>query len=275
MRHELIVWRSKDLKVRSDFDSLTGKRWSTSDIKVQALRKVLLELQHNRCAYCQCPIESDGAGYRELDHVLPQKKSQYCDASNGYLEATIDERRHTNGYSKFTYNSRNMAISCKDCNTSKGTFDALRNRVKIPMRYPRNNRFLWVHPQLHRYSAHIKISENFTYSSTTSEGLAVIGVCKLDQAEELTKRFLARARSSTDHAGGFANAVSAHAVSIRSKYYGLEQGATALSEKYLIDYDESKKLIELKISCENSICINDFEKYVTALSYCNSIKARA
>ena len=192
---EKIRWQRADSVLLASVRGLLGD-WSTDHQAIQMLRGRLLELQGWRCAYCQAPIEADANGHRELDHVLPKGPSHRCSKTRGMSNAEID-RRSTLGYSNFTYEPANLAVCCKQCNNLKGNYDGLLNRAQPrPLAvYPIRGQIRWVHPQLHSYSQHIEVNEDFVYIALTDEGSCVISVCRLDRVEVLQSKFLAKAIS--------------------------------------------------------------------------------
>ncbi|OEZ98157.1 HNH endonuclease [Duganella sp. HH101] len=167
--------------------------WSTKLDGITDLRSELLKIQHFRCAYCQTPIFADQNGLRELEHILPKHASPYVDITTGFT-SIFSDRYHTYGYEQFCFEPKNIIITCKQCNSSKTTFDPLFIRSLVLSDYPViATDFFWVHPYFHHYSEHITISENWTYKGETYEGKALIRVCKLDEIEVLARRQMAAA----------------------------------------------------------------------------------
>jgi len=171
----------------------TGK-WSGSCKEIATLRAAMLNAQGRRCFYCRRRIASNEVGLREMDHILPKAQSP----SDGFdakvaSDSNFKTRRHTSGYPKFTYEPENLAVSCKRCNSYKGTFDPLRDRANSPKQYPNQTvDFLWIHPFHDLYGDHIKIEGGGIYvkNDGSDKGDAVIKACGLDKSEELTKRLV-------------------------------------------------------------------------------------
>jgi 5-methylcytosine-specific restriction endonuclease McrA len=216
--------------------------WNTGLPGIPELRCILLEAQRFRCAYCQVTISGDQGGLRELDHVLPKAPSAPCDSFK-CVSAAFPDRRHTAGYSKFRFESRNLVLVCKQCNTNKGSFDPLFIRPWHEDLYPSDaNYFLWVHPHFHTYSDHIRITKEWLYQAITYEGQALIKVCKLDRAEVLARRKQVEAYAAqTTNMRAFLNVVSANQLEVNpdtckdilTKKYGVgEKDAVALIDAW-------------------------------------------
>lgn len=182
--------------LRAELSAITRAGWSSNEEAVVKLRKRLLEIQSFRCAYCQVAITADQAGLRELDHILPKEASAICDPIKSKHNA-YKHRTHTQGYPQFRYEWRNLVVCCKQCNTNKGSFDPLLIRPLDSVEYPSlPSHFLWVHPHLHAYSDHIRVTDEWLYEGRTYEGKAVIRVCKLDKSEVLGRRRLAESAAA-------------------------------------------------------------------------------
>lgn len=170
------------------------------------LRIDLLRRQKFRCAYCQTHISDNLNGLRELDHILPKKRTKNI-KPDAALRSTISARAHTLGYPVFTFEPLNLVITCKQCNTNKSQFDPLEVRgLNPPSDYPTwSGSFRWVHPYFDRYSDHILITDRRLYVKVTKKGWAVIKACKLDEAETLNRSIAAEAFSAKYH--GIADAL--------------------------------------------------------------------
>lgn len=237
-----IVWDRSDSPLLNAVRALAGTAWSTTPAPVVLLRKRLLKLQGNRCVYCQAVIEADENGYRELDHVLPKNRTQHCTPAKGKSN-TQDKRRHTLGYPQFTYEPRNLVVTCKQCNTLKGSYDSLKERSRPPVGYPRARDFIWVHPQLAHYEVHITVSPEFLFVGRTQEGKRVIEECGLADADVLARKFLYRARVRASVASDLSNAVDALVASVRSGVHGVGHAVQALIRECDLDHEEAEHLL--------------------------------
>lgn len=245
--------------VRQELSVVVAEVWDTSLPPVVALRSTLMKAQRYRCAYCQCSIGSDQGGLRELDHVLPKEISAHCDSRKCTSNAFAD-RRQTIGYWQFAYEWRNLVVTCKQCNTNKGSFDPLLIRPDWNTVYPDSGEsFLWIHPHFHSYSDHIRITEHWLYERRTHEGDAVIRVCKLDKAEVLARRkvvqsFAAQARSLKKFL---------HMVSGRHTELDPTQCVQVLEEEFGIPHAMGERLVEVWFSHGNEISSESLSKALT------------
>lgn len=140
-----------------------GHDWKHSnfDWLKDILKTELRKLQSDRCCYCRRILRFD-KGPVEIEHVVNK-------ARNG-------------DYEHFTFETKNLALSCKDCNNGKGQKKVLRVALAAHSPYPTAAvSFLWVHPYFHKYSDHILIHEAWVYEAIgrSPEGFAVIKNCKL------------------------------------------------------------------------------------------------
>lgn len=176
-----------------DLFNINPKKWNVRLACIKKLRKSLLIAQKFKCVYCRRPIALDEVGHRDIDHILPKSKNP--EKNFDIALSKLNEykyRRHTVGYQSFMYNPRNLALSCKICNATKGSFDPLLNRVITITSLPiGKNSYRWVHPYYDIYSDHIRISEGFIYEAiTTEQGQYVITACGLDTLVGLSARIL-------------------------------------------------------------------------------------
>jgi len=88
---------------------------------------------------------------------------------------------------------QNMVLSCKLCNSSKGTKKALKDMTLSD--YPDDGEeFLFVNPYFDRYSEHIEIKNDILYMGITDKGKYTVKECHLNRpkltiarAEEVIK----------------------------------------------------------------------------------------
>lgn len=226
-----VRWEVGDANILADFESLQGRNWSTSHVYVENFRKRLLELQNYRCAYCQVPLGSDENGQRELDHVLPKNRSSQYDQAKA-ISSILEDRFHTDGYAAFTWLSINVVLTCKPCNTSKGSFDARRDRIATAATYPLAKDIIWFHPQRSRYTAHIDLKDMLLYVGKTRAGRTVIKVCKLDQVAVVEKKFLSRANAQLAQALNRRSALKLALDSVENNMFGYEHAMRAICEGY-------------------------------------------
>lgn|GEM_PF-2639771 len=220
-----------DRSIQRSVRSNRGKAWSTTLPGIYALREWLLEKQNFRCAYCQMPITSVRLGHCELDHVLPKAPSSNLNRELARSNA-LEHRYHTFGYKRFKFVPQNLAVTCKQCNTFKGSFDPLSDRAKSPGKLPYVAvAYCWVHPQLHNYARHISIDQEWFYKGLSKQGSNTIRVCKLDKAEVVSRKRQADALvAQSDDLEDFLIKYGAQFENI-----GATQGIAALTSSYGID----------------------------------------
>lgn len=177
-----------------------NREWgSSASLKAKnSLKAALLENQKGQCAYCRRRIKNE-LGHVEIDHILP--KSAKGDIARSASNNEVD-RFCTQGYPQFTFEGKNLILTCKRCNNKKGSYDSRRNRsTAADLNYSLNsNNYLWVHPYIDKYSEHISIHEGLLYKnpSKSKKGDALMRICKLDEiaATEVLARDLSSKSSA-------------------------------------------------------------------------------
>lgn len=194
--HEQIDIKNIPAGLRKRVESHAGKEWDTTRDGIAEFRKWLLGEQRYRCVYCQVAIPAVSVGLCELDHILPKAISAHCDVTKVKGD-DFESRQHTLGYSAFKFSVSNLAVSCKQCNASKKSFDPLANRSATPNTLPASYKdYEWVHPHFAKYSECISINENWLYSWLNLKGKYTIQACKLDRSEVLARRLASEALAS-------------------------------------------------------------------------------
>ncbi|GAB2643693.1 HNH endonuclease [Psychrobacter pocilloporae] len=113
----------------------------------------LRQQQGNTCCYCKYQLGYD-IKQVDIEHIVPKSK-----------------------YEKFTFNGKNLALSCPACNTIKSTKEVLKKTV---VRYPQNsNHFRIIHAHYDNYSEHIDIVNKCIFVARTSKGSETITFCNL------------------------------------------------------------------------------------------------
>lgn len=221
-----------------------GKEWGTHLKFIKQLRTRYLHLQEYRCVYCQGPIEADANGYRELEHILPKSEAG---ESVYFTNNDLAHRRSTRGYAEFTFEPLNLCISCKVCNTKKGTFDPLLDRTRPVSSYPSKGDFCWFHPHYERYSSHIRISSEFTFTQITVEGGTVIDICGLADPESLAQRFASRAEATTvrNAKATLQKLLNTLSSDIAQKKYGMSHAVAELVTKRDLDAATASSLVQV------------------------------
>jgi len=264
-----LLWEPSDKKLLNKIRSLKGSDWSTASVEIVEFRKRLLTLQNWRCVYCQSPIERDETGYRELDHILPKAATKNCTHTKAKSNNEKD-RRHTFGYSGFTFEPRNLAAACKRCNNFKGSFDPLVDRTKTPIRYPKEPHFLWVHAHEHFYEEHIKLDcDTWTYTHLTEQGDYVIRTCKLNKIAVIESACKTRAIAKIAHSGNFIGAFRSVTSAVSSKTMSIKHAANALNQQFGADIAEMRNLMKLHINVEKRGDLDDMAAAAKELAMVN------
>lgn len=186
------VTAADKLKLASNIAAV-GNKWGSSAFGWYKtwLIKELRALQKDKCCYCRRVILFN-KGAREIEHIVDKGKQ-----------------------ADYTFEVRNLALACKDCNNNKGVKSVLAPAFKLAKGAPyptSENSYLWVHPHLHKYSAHIIIHQGWVYEARnmSPQGGAVITKCKLYDLEALESKnrvaFICAAQtleSAVERASGF------------------------------------------------------------------------
>lgn len=109
--------------------------------------------QNNTCCYCKYPLGFD-IKQVDIEHIVPKSE-----------------------YEQFTFETRNLALSCPACNTKKSTKTVLNNTVVI---YPTNgSNFIIIHAHYDDYTNHIDIVNNCVFVAKSTKGSETITFCEL------------------------------------------------------------------------------------------------
>ena len=139
--------------------------WAVSKYKSfrDNLKNHYREQQSNLCCYCKKTLGFDLKEV-EIEHVLPKSI-----------------------YTQFIFESRNLALSCPACNTSKGSIDVFVGK-QVTSCYPiESDSFSIIHPHYDKYSEHINIVEQFLYAPLSKKGTETIRTCKLHRLNKVMK----------------------------------------------------------------------------------------
>jgi 5-methylcytosine-specific restriction endonuclease McrA len=184
------IWLNETNRLRlADCIKNRGFNWVHGDFdwfKV-ILKKRLRQRQQHRCCYCRRVLRYD-KGVVEIEHI-------------------VDKGSNNGEYKRFTFEIKNLALSCKDCNNAKGIKKVLVSPLKKAAPYPKRAAdFTWVHPHFHKYSEHIIIHQGWVYEARdgSKEGLAVIKNCFLD---DLAKKELQNRKLTVDGATDLKDAI--------------------------------------------------------------------
>ena len=170
--------------------SYTGEKWDSKSKAVidfkEGIKKALRITQVGRCCYCRRPLG---------------------DIQDTHLEHFIEK----SAFSKFTFEPRNLALSCSTCNTQKNAvFRRISARISKSVslisgrevklkrcpalsRYACNNasdinEYRWFHPHLEDFSTHISIRKNWVFVPKTAKGKRCTRSLKLNALYSLERR---------------------------------------------------------------------------------------
>lgn len=183
------IWITSGTKTKLDACIVAhGYDWTHASFAwfKKLLHKRLRLRQKDRCCYCRRPLVFD-KGRLEIEHI-------------------VDKGSNKGTYKRFTFELRNLALACKDCNNAKGTKRVLVAALPPAAPYPgRADEFIWVHPHFHRYSEHLIIHQGWIYEARngSKEGLAVIVKCflaELPAKERANRRVLVSGASDLNDA---------------------------------------------------------------------------
>lgn len=124
-----------------------------AQIKAHIIEHLRIQ-QENECCYCKRQLGFDIKNV-DIEHIIPKSD-----------------------YGKFTFEPKNLALSCPGCNTKKGDQKVLRRRNVT--NYPRtSNNLTIIHAHYDRYCDHIDILNNVLYIPKTDKGCETIKLCEL------------------------------------------------------------------------------------------------
>lgn len=118
--------------------------------------------QNNKCCYCKRQL---GFDLKEVDieHIFPKSK-----------------------HSSFTFEPKNLSLSCPGCNTNKGSLNVTNYDYK---RYPiKSGKIYIVHAHMDNYYDHINIINDLIYVPKSEKGCKTIEFCKLFRIEQVENR---------------------------------------------------------------------------------------
>lgn len=126
------------------------------------IRDALRPEQDNKCCYCKKELGHD---IKEVDieHIIPK--------------AT---------YPKFTFEPKNLALSCPACNTIKGDKPVLSKKIVRHPKHSKNHTI--VHAHYDEYNKHILIHDGCVFEPLSKKGSHTITVCELFRLKVVEKK---------------------------------------------------------------------------------------
>lgn len=136
----------------------------------KAFRKEVRDYYRNEqefiCPYCGRLREEFHGGQWDIDHIIPKSS-----------------------HPQYLYTPKNLAVTCKDCNTHKSKTNTLASSLEQDENYPENaDSFIIVHPHFDNYEEHItllKDSKGRSYHEViTDKGRETFEICHLIRFSE-------------------------------------------------------------------------------------------
>lgn len=128
--------------------------------------------QGNACCYCKKQLGHD-IGEVDIEHIIPKSR-----------------------YGQFTFTPKNLALSCKPCNTKKSTKEVLKSEVKSHPRTSSN--FKIIHAHYDNYFEHINIVNGCIFVALTKKGSETITFCELFRLRSVEEANIAYEEMNTD-----------------------------------------------------------------------------
>ncbi|MGI7029369.1 HNH endonuclease [Raoultella ornithinolytica] len=118
------------------------------------------------CPYCGRLREEFHGGQWDIDHIIPKSS-----------------------YPEYLYTPRNLAVTCKDCNTYKSKDNPLLSPLAHQSPYPNNSEYYKIiHPHFDLYDDHIRLTRDRNGRSCheviTDKGRETFNVCNLIRFSE-------------------------------------------------------------------------------------------
>ena len=126
------------------------------------IRDHLRPEQGNKCCYCKRELGYDIKDV-DIEHIIPKSK-----------------------YPKFTFEPKNLALSCPGCNTIKGDDEVLKKKIVFYPKHSKNT--LIIHAHYDEYDKHIEIHEGLLFEAITKKGSHTITTCELFRLKKALKK---------------------------------------------------------------------------------------
>ena len=148
--------------IANNFNTHTD--WSKAifdSIKVNIITHLRTQ-QNNTCCYCKYQLGFD-IKQVDIEHIIPKSE-----------------------YENFTFETRNLALSCPACNTKKSTKSVLNNVI---VNYPKNGaNLIIIHAHYDDYSNHIDIINDCVFVAKSTKGSETITFCELFRLSTVEQR---------------------------------------------------------------------------------------
>ncbi|WP_337065380.1 HNH endonuclease [Klebsiella oxytoca] len=149
------------------YDLKSNSIWSSDSPEIKKIREELREHykreQDGCCSYCRIDNPQNHGLSWDVEHVAPQ-----------------------GDFPQFLFEPRNLALSCKDCNTAKNKKKVLDlSKVDVSKEYPEDGDcFIIVHPHFDCYQEHItikRVGEKIIYYPQEGKGINTYKMCNLSR----------------------------------------------------------------------------------------------
>src|SRR5690606_31764056 len=120
----------------------------------------------------------------------------YCKYKLGFdiKQVDIEHIIPKSEYENFTFEAKNLALSCPACNTKKSTKPVLKNVI---VRYPTNGaNVIIIHAHYDDYSNHIDIINDCVFVAKSTKGSETITFCELFRLSTVEQRAKAHKKLS-------------------------------------------------------------------------------
>ena len=137
-----------------------GSDWNSKCF--EALKKNIktfyIKEQNYRCSYCLQKFQTDRHDLWDLEHIIPRKEKP-----------------------KFMFETENLCVVCKDCNSNKRDYNPLLNK-KVKNLPKSAEKYKLVHSHFDEYSEHIKcVSPGKLYLPRNDKGEESIYIYRLNR----------------------------------------------------------------------------------------------
>ncbi|KAA0784665.1 HNH endonuclease [Bacillus sp. BPN334] len=142
--------------------------WEKTKTELKYVRSIiyqkLSELYGEYCYYCKMPLDA-GSNPGDIEHIVYKGEGNY---------------------KEFSYHPLNLTLTCKRCNTAKGTKESLiSNKQNIKYKYedyPQNpSDYTIVHTHFDEYFEHLEINDHIFIEpkNNSQKGIKTIEICNL------------------------------------------------------------------------------------------------
>ncbi|WP_145494576.1 HNH endonuclease [Yersinia massiliensis] len=141
-------------------DNFCGKSWGDEDLAdIRTAIKLYYILEQNyTCVYCQQVTKSTNGRHWDIEHIISRESA-----------------------AKFMFESKNLCVTCPDCNIKKGVSKVTNSKAirKLPLN---SNDYFIIHPHIDNYEEHIEVIRvGEFYFAKSEKGEKTISLCGLNR----------------------------------------------------------------------------------------------